>query len=813
METIARFLHDVKSAARSLARAKTLSIAVILTLALGIGANAAIFTLLRGVLLRPLVNRDESRLIYVRQVSNGGNANFSVPEILDISSRMKSLTSWGDFSVIGFTMVGLGEPRTVRAGVVGGSYFQTMGLKPAAGRLLDVHDDGAKAAGAVVLTYRFWAAAFNRDPAVIGKTVRFGGGGGETTATVVGVLEPSVPYPQETEVIANIVCSPHHLSATMVTGRIHRMTDLFARLPQGVELNTARAELESVYGAMKREHPEAYPTGADFHVTAMPLRDELVSNARTMLLVLMAASLLVFIIACANVANLILARSVRRQSELAIRSALGATNMDLRRVLLAESLVLCTAGATAGLFIAGPLVDVLAKYAGRYSVRALDLTLDAGALWVAAGLALLAAVLLAFVPRLPSASRSQALELAAANSRTTGTNRKLKAFAVVQIAASFVLVTAASAALATLLAMQAVRSRFETQHVLAVNTPQMRGNMTPEQFAELNRQALQDVRALPGVRHAAFSSTVPWRDNNFSFEFAPDGKPREANEKPRRAGMQGISPGFFDTLGLPLLEGRDFTDADAKGPDVAIVSETLARQFFPNGRAVDHIITWTDPIFQFASGGAPKPERIIGVVPDIDNGNLAAQPTITVYRPVSRAGRLLVDVQGDPYTLVQPISGILRKLPDQPVEGVSTLADIRAEVISPTRLNMIVASVFAGVALLIAIVGVGGVLMFLVSARMREFGIRLALGSQPRGLLLGVIGEGVALALGGLVLGLLSGYALARVGATYVAELKVPGWPALGGSALVLLLSAATAAAIPAMRAARVDVMQVLRNE
>ena len=276
--------------------------------------------------------------------------------------------------------------------------------------------------------------------------------------------------------------------------------------------------------------------------------------------------------------------------------------------------------------------------------------------------------------------------------------------------------------------------------------------------------------------------------------------------------MQGVSSDFFATLGLPVLEGRDFTDADVNGPDVVIVSETLARQLFPNGRAVDHTIVWTDKMFQFG-GGAPKPGRIIGVVPDIDNGNLAAQPTMTVYRPVSRAGRLLVDVQGDPNGLVQPISDILRKLPDQPVEHVSTLEGIRAEVVSPTRLNMIVSSVFAGVALLIAVVGVGGVLMFLVSARTREFGIRLAVGAQPRGLLLGVIGEGVALALGGLALGLLCGYALAKLGASIVAELKLPGLPALVGSAVVLVLSAATAAAIPAVRAARVDVMQVLRNE
>src|SRR5262249_19420442 len=273
-ERFAVFLGGLRVAARSLSRAKSLALAVILTLALGIGANTAVFTLLRGVLLRPLKNRDESRLIYIRQVANGRNATFSVPEIVDLSSRLTTLHSFGDFSVINFTMVGLGEPRTVRAGVVSGSYFQTIGLRPVLGRLLDAHDDGPSAAGVVVLTYRFWATAFDRDPSVIGKTVRLGSTDSRS-ATVVGVLEPSVPYPQETEIIANIVTSPHHLSATMATGRIHRMTELFARLPEETELKAASAELESVYAAMKREHPEAYPAQADFHVTATPLRDEL----------------------------------------------------------------------------------------------------------------------------------------------------------------------------------------------------------------------------------------------------------------------------------------------------------------------------------------------------------------------------------------------------------------------------------------------------------------------------------------------------------------------------------------------------------
>src|SRR5277367_514377 len=267
------FLNDLKFALRSLGRSKGLAITVILTLALGIGANAAIFTLVRGVLLRPLANRDEERLIYIRQTAHGigqDNAAFSVPEIDDLKSRVKTLSAFGDFSTIGFTMVGLGEPREVRAGVVSGSYFDVMGLHPVLGRLLDMRDDGPSAAGAMVLTYRFWSTQLKSDPSVLGKTVRLG----SRTATVVGVLEPSVPYPAETEIIANIVTSPHHLSATMVTGRVHRMTELFARLAPGATLEQARAELRTAEGTIVKEHPEAYSPKADVRIEAVLLRDQ-----------------------------------------------------------------------------------------------------------------------------------------------------------------------------------------------------------------------------------------------------------------------------------------------------------------------------------------------------------------------------------------------------------------------------------------------------------------------------------------------------------------------------------------------------------
>ena len=376
------FARDVRFALRALMRAKGLAATVVVTLALGIGANAAIFSVVRAVLLRPLVNRDEDRLIYIRQRAPGigaENTTFSVPEINDLKSRVTTISAFGDFSTVDLRMIGLGgEPRMVKAGVVGGSFFDVMGLRPALGRLLNAQDDGPKAAGAAVLTYRFWTTSLNSDATVIGKTIRLG----PRTATVVGVLEPSIPYPADTEIIANVVTSPHHLGATMVTSRTHRMTELFGRLAPGVSLDAARAELTSVHAAMMREHPDSYSAKANVQLKVARLREQIAAPARTILLVLLAAAAVVFVIACSNVANLILARSVRREGELAVRAALGAGHGALRRTLLAESLVLCGAGAVLGVVLAQPLVAMVSRYAARFSIRALDVTVDSSVLWI-----------------------------------------------------------------------------------------------------------------------------------------------------------------------------------------------------------------------------------------------------------------------------------------------------------------------------------------------------------------------------------------------------------------------------------------------
>ena len=811
--TVEALARDIRFAFRSLLREKGLAATVVATLALGIGANAAIFSVVRGVLLRPLVNRDEDRLIYIRQGRpDVENMNFSVPEIDDLKARVTSVAAFGDFSTLDFTLVGLGsEPRSIKSGVVSGTFFEVMGLRPVLGRLLDRRDDGPNAAGAAILTYRFWTS-LNSDPSLIGKPIRLG----PTAATIVGVLEPSVPYPADTEIIANVVTSPHHLGATMSKGRTHRMTELFGRLAPGASIESARAELKTVHAGMMHEHPEAYSTKQRTQLTVTRLRDQIAAPARTILLVLLATAALVFVIACSNVANLILARSVRREGELAVRAALGAGHGALRRTLLAESLVLCGAGAALGVVLTRPFVAMISRYAARYSIRALEVTSDASVLWVGTGLAIAAAVLLAYVPRLPSAHAPTGLGLATGGVRITpGTNRRLRLFATTQIAFSFVLLAGASMLLATLVTTQTAQTGYANmRHVIAIDVPAAALGVPIKNGIAFFREATRRIGDVPGVEAASFGNVVPWRDGGAfggNASFTADGyTPADGEEKPIGR-VRAAGPHFFAALGISILAGREFTE-DERDP-VAIVSGSLAQRMFPNGEALNRHIAWADPM-----NPNPEPRRIVGVVADVDDENMVRRPAMTIYAPTSPmlgyGGRLFVRTAADPYSIVPTVTRIVRDLaPDQSLERAATLEDVRAEVLASDRVNAFVFSGFAGIALLIAVVGVAGVLAFSVSARTREFGVRLALGYAPGQLLVRVVREGLVIATIGIAAGAAGGYGLARLASPFFEHVDVPGMLPLAGAAAVLITAAIAASLMPAARASQIDVLQALRAE
>jgi putative ABC transport system permease protein len=389
-----------------------------------------------------------------------------------------------------------------------------------------------------------------------------------------------------------------------------------------------------------------------------------------------------------------------------------------------------------------------------------------------------------------------------------------------QIAASFLLLAGASMLLKTLLDMQNARTILDTPRVLAVNLPVDSYGKTEDQIYRFYEEAVRRVGQLPGVDGVAVGDSVPWRDTTFDFalQFSADGHTKGPGEEDPRAQLRSVSPGFFSTVGVPLLAGRDFNDLDRKDKEsVVVISQSLAQKMFPGRDPLNRHIWWTDPVLAFI-GMDSKPRRIVGVVADLDSMHVIPQPTLSVYSPMEQqglfAGRLFVHTHSNPYALVTPITQLIRSMSaDQPVEKAATLEDIRAEVLTPDRLNSVVFGGFALVALAIAIVGVAGVLAFSVSARTREFGIRLAIGSQPSSLLAGVIREGAIMAAAGILAGAVGGYILARLAGSYLLDMKMPSPLPVIISAIILLVAAILASALPAARAARVDVIQALRSE
>ena len=438
-------------------------------------------------------------------------------------------------------------------------------------------------------------------------------------------------------------------------------------------------------------------------------------------------------------------------------------------------------------------------------------------LWVGAGLAMAAAVLLAYVPRLPMSQRPGGFGLASGGVRITpGTNRRLRVFATTQIAFSFVLLAGAGMLLATLVALQTATTGYDMRHVLALDIPTPATGVGGAKAIAFYQEATRRIRQLPGVDRVAVGSFVPWRDIGIfgpGVRFTVEGYKRANGEEDPAARLRLVDPGLFGVLGVPLLAGRDFTDDDRDGAEqVSIVSQSVAQRLFPNADAVNRHMWWTDPLF-----GEPVPRRIVGVVADVDDENVIRESAMTIYMPVRQVGmggRLFVRAAGDPYALVPAVTRVIHEIaPDQPVERAATLEDVRAEVLSPERLNAFVFSGFAGIALLIAVVGVAGVLAFSVSARTREFGVRLAVGSAPRHLMGRILAEGLLIAATGIAAGAVGGYALARAAGEFVSNVELPGVLPVTAAAAVLIGAAVVASLIPAARASRVDVVQALRSE
>jgi putative ABC transport system permease protein len=813
-------MQDLKYAIRSLLRARGFTIAVILTLGLGIGANTAIFSVVRGVLLKPLPHKDGDRLVYLRHSINGpGGENivFSVPEINDFRSGAKSFAGIAEYSQATYTLLGKDDAVRMNVGLVTGNYFQIMGLSPVLGRLTNSGDDGKGVPPVMVLTHEYWQRRFGGDPAVVGTTVKLDG----RPVQIIGVVQSAPSFPGRMDALLNMVISEHHTSALMEQGRTHRMTEMIARLAPGATLEQARTEVASIRQRVQSEFKESYDPGSGYKVTVIPFHEVLGERARLTLWLLMGAAAFVMIISAANVANLTLMRGVRREHELVVRAALGAGMVRLRKLLLVENLLLALMGAALGMLIAVAGVQLLTSLAERYSPRANEIRLDGIVLGFTLLLTGIVALLLSFVAHLPKEGMLGRWISAGANrmSSTAARQRLQRGLVVAQIAVSVVLLAGAGLLTRTMLTLSQVDTGLKTESVLTMEIPMgFGGPRSDADVKQLYERMKLEVAGLPGVSEVGVGSSMPLRSSQFQLEVKAEGRTLGVGEAQPRAEFRTASPEYFSASGIPLLSGRAFYTTDQeKSGDVVIINKTLAEKLFPGKDAVGQRIAWTGDVLRFI-GISGDWRTVVGVVGDTKDGGLDAPPVPVVFMPFTQeatfSGGLVVRASSNAGALAPAATRVVRAIvPQDPIENVLTVGQIKDQSVAPRRLNATLVSSFGVLAVIIAAVGIAGVLAFSVSARTNEIGIRMSLGADSGRVQRMVLWEGGVLLLVGLALGVGG----AVLGTRLIRGLLFGVSPhdplTLAGVAVLMLAIGVAACWLPAVRASKIDPAITMRGD
>ena len=794
---------------RRLRDAPGYAFAFVMTLGLGIGATAAIFSAVEGVLIRPLPYPNADRIVYVQQplrASGTANASFSFSEIADYRAQAATVDEVVEYGDWQFNVVGRGDPMLAYGGLVTSNYFTLLDIKPYLGRTLTADDDVSGAPAVAVLTYEFWRRAFDEDPGVLGSVIELTG----VATTIVGVVEPGSHYAgtQRAELYANYSTNSHYMSASMQEERSHRMTDVYALLKPGVSLDSARSEFESIARRLYAAYPEHYAAERGFGLSMTPWREVLVREARPTLLILMGAVALVLIVACANVGNLTLARLVTRERELAVRAALGATPGQLRRQLLAEHLVLALAGAVVGVGVAYLALGLLVDYAARMTLRAEEVAINGTVLAFALAMGVVVAVLFAWVPRLPgSTSAAPVLASGSGGGRTTvgrAQRQAQRGLVAAQVAVSFVVLVGAGLLARSLLNLQDVDPGIHVEDVVTFKAPNMTQQPPPRHRAIMEETA-ERLAAYPGVESVATASSAPFdRLIVYAWRVRVEGASPELREAPVQMLTNAVSHNYFETLGVPIARGRGFVDETSGSEPSVVVNASLASLLFGTDNPVGRRMQWSYDGRSWAGW-----RTIVGVAGDIRELGPQSPPLPTVYESAVQAApgaALIVRTAGDAAAASQEGARLIHELdPKRPVTDVWTLEEALGEHIVPSRLNAVLFGTFAILALSIAIVGLAGVLAFAVSERTREFGVRMALGAEPRAILKGVVGEGMTLAAIGLAGGAVMAIALARLVEGILFGVSPTDVPTFVASAVVLVLAAGAASWVPARRATMVE--------
>jgi len=810
---------DLRYVLRSLARAPGFAIAVILTLGLGIGANTAIFSAVRGVLLRPLPHSDGDRLMYLRQevtAQGATNIAFSVPEINDFRESARTLGAIAEYSPLTLSFIEDNDASQVNVGLVTGNYLEVMGLRPIIGREFNKDDDGAGAAPVIMLGHLYWLTHFNGDSSVVGKILRIG----NRQVPVIGILQPAPFFPGRIDALMNMSISEHHVSALMEDGRTHRMTEMIARLAPGASVDQARAEVASITDRIHKQFPEMYDAASGYRVVVTPFKEVLGADARLTLWLLMGVAALVLVIACANVANLTLMRGVRREHEMTVRAALGAGSGRLRRLLLAENLVLAGAGAALGLVIAFIGVGTLSTFVARYTPRADEIQIDAMVLGFTLLLAVVVAVLLSFAPRV-GAEGTLGSGLSAGSTKTTGGVRRRRlqqALVVAQVGVSVILLSGAGLLVRSMQQLAQVDPGLDTKNTLTMEVP-LDFTATTDFVRARNRyeEMGRELATLPGVDVVGVGSTVPLRKSQIMLDIKAEGRANAPGEPQPVAEYRTGDPGYFRAAGIPLLKGRDFAATDASGAGkVMILNKTLADRLFPGLDPIGRRVAWTGDVLRFIGIAENDWRTVVGVVGDTKDGGLDAAPIPVAFSPFAQGdfpnGGLVIRSQVDPKGLATAARAIVRSIaPEQPIENVLSLDQVRDESIGPRRLNALLIGSFSLLALVIAAIGIAAVLAFSVSTRTNEIGIRMSLGADPGQVQRMILGEGGLLVGLGLLVGVGGSLLLARFIQAMLFGVPPRDPVTLIAVSVMMALIGIAACWVPAARASRIPPSEALR--
>ena len=809
-------LQDIRYGVRILVRNPGFTVVAVLTLGLGIGANTAIFSVIYGVLMRPLPYKDGNQLVIVQQqapLAHVLNVPFSVKEVQDYREQNQTLDSVVEHHSMSFTLLGGKEPQRVQTGVVSANFFDVLGVKPLLGRTFVDADEQHGADAVIVLSYQYWKQSHGGDPEIVGRTFQMN----NRPHTVIGVLPPIPQYPVEQDVYMPTSQCPTRASEQFKSNRNARMMSVFGRLKHDVPVSQAQADLGTLASNLQKQYPDSYPTNRGYAANVVSLQEELTRRARPTLMILLGTAGLVLLIACANVANLTLARLMRREREMAIRSSLGAGRGRLVRQLLTESTLLSFAGGLLGLALAAGGLQLLVSFAARFTTRSNEIKIDGLVLLFTLGISVATGLIFGLMPAF-SSDKHLTGALKEGGGRTSAGLKRQRVrnlLIVAQVGVSFILLIWAGLMVRSLIKLQQVNPGFDPERVLAMRiSPNWSKYNTNQETIDLLQRILDKARTEPGVLSAALGSTYPLNqlgitNGPFNRGFQIENRPVPEGELLPQADFRTASTDYFETVRQPLVRGRTFAESDKdKAPLVAVINQSTARHRWgdddPIGRRIsfDRGQTWI---------------TIVGIVGDVRQYGLDKDPADEIYIPLAQGGfggNLLVRTALDPMSISKLMRDAVYEVDsDTAVDRVQTLEQVRSDAVASPRLTAILLGMFAGLALVITAAGIAGVMALSVNQRTHELGVRLALGASPGKILRMVMTQGMFFVVIGLTAGFAGALLLGRLMSALLYAVAPTDPITFAAVGVVLFGVAAAACFIPARRVTSIDPMLALRSE